>query len=49
LKYRPGIKTYFNKRFNLAEYLNDSYKDFLNIPEEKRKSASWLQLNEQGN
>jgi hypothetical protein len=46
IKYRPDIKTYFSDGFNLNVYLNDSYKDFLKIPEEKRKKPMYRPLYE---
>jgi hypothetical protein len=49
IRYRPDIKMYFNEGFNLSAYLNDSYKDFLKIPQEKRKSVMYPQLNDIGN
>ncbi|TSJ43420.1 hypothetical protein FO440_04300 [Mucilaginibacter corticis] len=44
-KYTPDIKTYYDKKFNLSLYINESYQDFLKIPEEKRRSTTFSQLN----
>lgn len=46
-KYMPDVKTYFRADFNMAAYINDSYREFLKIPEEKRKSSTYFQLNGQ--
>ncbi|MXV50504.1 hypothetical protein GS399_05920 [Pedobacter sp. HMF7647] len=35
--YKPSIKTYTQSGFNLAVYLNDSYKEFMALPPDKRK------------
>jgi hypothetical protein len=49
IKYTPGIDTYYNSKFNLVLYLSDSYKGFLTIPEDKRKSPTYFQLNGEAN
>jgi hypothetical protein len=45
--YRPDIATYYSGSFNLAMYLNNCYKKFLEIPIEKRQSATAFQLNKE--
>ena len=45
--YRPDVATYFSSSFNLAMYLNNCYKKFLEIPIEKRQSATAFQLNKE--
>ena len=42
--YIPDVKTYTNIGFNLAAYLNFSYKDFMKIPQQKRRSKDFLKL-----
>jgi hypothetical protein len=49
IKYTPAISTYFSSKFNLVSYINESYKAFLAIPEDKRKSSTYFQLNGSGN
>jgi hypothetical protein len=49
IKYRPDIKTFDRNDFNLVAYLNNCYKDFLKMPEDKRKSTSYFLLNGSGN
>ncbi|HEY9535748.1 MAG TPA: hypothetical protein VIQ77_14525 [Mucilaginibacter sp.] len=44
-KYMPDVDTYFSNSFNMGVYINDSYKEFLKIPEDKRKSPTYFQLN----
>lgn len=44
IKYTPAISTYFSDKFNLLNYINDCYKDFLKFPEDKRKSPTYFQL-----
>lgn len=44
-KYTPDSKTFFSDKFNMGAYINDSYKAFMKIPEDKRKSATNFQLN----
>ena len=36
--YTPSTKNYFSSAFNLAAYLDTSYKAFLNIPADKRNT-----------
>ncbi|MFD2144202.1 hypothetical protein [Mucilaginibacter antarcticus] len=45
IKYLPSIAVYESGNFNFADYINDSYKAFLTIPEDKRKSPTYFQLN----
>jgi len=42
--YTPDVNTYFSFDFNLPSYLNHSYREFMMIPEEDRKSKSLTQL-----
>jgi hypothetical protein len=49
IKYTPSIGTYFSSKFNLASYINESYKAFLKFPEDKRKSPTYFQLNGESN
>ncbi|HTH82505.1 MAG TPA: hypothetical protein VL490_06200 [Mucilaginibacter sp.] len=42
--YKPDIQTFYNANFNFLNYVNASYKKFLEIPEEKRKSKAFLSL-----
>ncbi|WP_214073527.1 hypothetical protein [Mucilaginibacter sp. dw_454] len=49
LKYTPDADTYYSGKFNLASYLNESYKEFMTIPEDKRKSTTYFQLDGDGN
>ena len=44
-KYMPDADTYFRTNFNMGIYINDSYKEFLKIPEDKRRSPTYFQLN----
>lgn len=44
-KYTPDSKTYFSDKFNMAAYINESYKEFMKLPEDKRKSTTYFQLN----
>lgn len=48
-KYTPEAKTYFSDKFNMAAYINESYKAFMKIPEDKRKSTTYFQLNGEDN
>jgi len=34
--YRPDVDVYSDKNFNLATYVNNSYKEFMKLPPEKR-------------
>ena len=43
--YTPNVATYTSHSFNLAGYLNTCYKEFLKIPEEKRRSKELIELN----
>lgn len=45
MKYTPDSKTFFSDKFNMAAYINESYKEFMKIPEDKRKSPTYFQLN----
>ncbi|MFD2872777.1 hypothetical protein ACFS5N_09880 [Mucilaginibacter ximonensis] len=45
IKYTPDSKTFFSDKFNMAAYINENYKAFMKIPEEKRKSTTYFQLN----
>ncbi|MFB9842516.1 hypothetical protein [Mucilaginibacter ginsenosidivorans] len=42
--YTPDIKTYTDPNFNLTTYINDSYQEFLKIPESERKSKTFQQI-----
>ena len=42
--YTPDVKTYCSSKFNLTDYLSDSYKEFLKIPSDKRQSEGFLKL-----
>lgn len=42
--YMPDKNTYFAPDFDLTTYLSDSYKEFMKIPEEQRKSKKLTQL-----
>ncbi|WP_461451368.1 hypothetical protein [Mucilaginibacter sp.] len=42
--YIPDIKTYTSSSFNLILYLSNSYKEFCNIPIDKRQSADFLKI-----
>jgi hypothetical protein len=44
-KYTPNAKTYFSDKFNMAAYVNESYKEFMKLPENIRKSTTYFQLN----
>ncbi|MBC8053315.1 MAG: hypothetical protein H7Y13_09650 [Sphingobacteriaceae bacterium] len=35
--YRPSVKLYKSPGFNMLLYLNDSYREFISLPPEKRK------------
>lgn len=45
IKYSPAIQVYQSEKFNFADYVSNSYKDFMTIPEGKRKSPTYFQLN----
>jgi len=45
MKYTPDSKTFFSDKFNMAAYINESYKAFMKIPRDKRRSATYFQLN----
>ncbi len=45
IKYSPSIDVYESGGFNLADYVNNSYKEFLKIPADKRRSPTFFQLN----
>jgi hypothetical protein len=49
LAYRPDVKTFFSKKFNLVVYLNTCYEEFLKLPVQKRRSATYFRLGGQGN
>jgi hypothetical protein len=42
--YTPDVATFTAPGFNLTLYINNSYDDFMKIPEEKRKSKELTQL-----
>ncbi|HJP61952.1 MAG TPA: hypothetical protein VJ844_00835 [Mucilaginibacter sp.] len=42
--YTPDIKTFTDPGFNLTTYLSTSYQEFLKIPEQERKSATFQQI-----
>jgi len=44
-RYTPDSKTYFSDKFNMAAYINESYKEFMKLPEDSRKSTTYFQLN----
>ncbi len=43
--YTPTVSTYTASDFNFTSYVNTSYKEFLTIPEERRKSKALTDLN----
>ncbi|MEO6850163.1 MAG: hypothetical protein ABI203_08335 [Mucilaginibacter sp.] len=43
--YKPDINTFTEENFNLAAYVTASYKEFLKIPAETRRSKQFLDLN----
>jgi hypothetical protein len=49
IKYTPSVNTYYNDKFNFADYINKSYKAFLTLPEDKRKSAAYLRIDVESN
>lgn len=42
--YMPDVATYFGDGFSLTTYLSDSYKDFMKIPPDERRSKKLTQL-----
>ncbi len=42
--YKPSIETFYAANFKMTEYLNDCYRKFMQIPEEKRKSKELVSL-----
>jgi hypothetical protein len=44
IMYMPDVKTFYSGYFNLVVYLTDSYKDFMKIPLQDRRSKSLTQL-----
>lgn len=42
--YTPDINTYFGEGFNLVAYINQKYKEFMQIPADQRQSKSLTQL-----
>lgn len=45
IKYTPDNRTFFSDKFNMAAYINESYQEFMKLPEDKRKSTTYFQLN----
>jgi hypothetical protein len=45
IAYSPSLEVYQSEKFNFADYVNNSYKAFLKIAEDKRKSPTYFQLN----
>jgi hypothetical protein len=41
--YTPSVKVFSKRDFNLAQYLNDSYKQYLALPPEKRKIQPFIE------
>jgi len=46
--YMPDAKTFFDKDFNLTNYTNKCYQEFIKIPAEQRRSAQFLSLKQAG-
>jgi hypothetical protein len=44
IMYTPDAKTFFDPQFNIITYVNASYREFMKIPEEDRKSKSLTEL-----
>jgi len=42
--YRPDIKTFYDKEFNMTVYLNACYRKFMQLPVEKRQSKTEFAL-----
>ena len=42
--YTPGVETYTSSEFNFTLYLSISYREFMKIPEEERKSKKLTDL-----
>ena len=42
--YRPDVNTFFDKNFNITDYISASYRTFMQIPEEKRRSKELVEL-----
>ncbi|WP_183557121.1 hypothetical protein [Mucilaginibacter sp. SP1R1] len=42
LLYIPSVKTYTDKGFNLTNYLNESYKKYLELPPDKRTAGKLI-------
>jgi hypothetical protein len=47
--YTPNVPTFTSHEFNLTLYINDCYKEFLKIPEEKRKSKDLVAITAKSN
>lgn len=48
IMYMPDAKTFFDKDFNLTNYVNKCYQEFIKIPAEQRRSAQFLSLKQAG-
>jgi hypothetical protein len=44
IMYMPDANTFFDPQFSLVPYLNTSYREFMKIPEDERKSKSLTEL-----
>jgi hypothetical protein len=42
--YMPDVNTFYDKNFNITEYINISYKKFMQIPADKRRSKELVAL-----
>ncbi|MFD0751367.1 hypothetical protein ACFQZS_14550 [Mucilaginibacter calamicampi] len=42
--YMPDVNTFYDKNFNITEYISVSYRKFMEIPEEKRRSKELVEL-----
>jgi hypothetical protein len=49
IMYTPDLDTYTGPDFNLTVYLNNCYREFMQIPAEKRQSKDLMNLTRKGN
>jgi len=42
--YMPDENTFFDRNFDIKQYISDSYRKFMQIPEEKRRSKELVEL-----
>ena len=45
LLYTPSLKVYRDREFDFTLYINNSYKEFMKLPEDQRKSTTLYKLN----